>query len=73
VRVAERIGIETWALTGPAPNALAGTCTEAVPFSSPHAATVQELHTVAVHLICAAVDREVALRSGTETLEEALR
>jgi type III pantothenate kinase len=73
VRAAQQVGMETWALTGPAPNPLAQACDEAVTFASPHPATVQELHTVALHLICAAVDREVALRSGAEALEEALQ
>jgi hypothetical protein len=35
-------------------------------------ATVQELHMVALHVICAAVDREVALRGGAEALRGAL-
>jgi D-sedoheptulose 7-phosphate isomerase len=43
----------------------------AVPCASP--ATVQELHLVALHMLCAAVDREVALRGGTRTLEGAAR
>jgi glycosyltransferase involved in cell wall biosynthesis/phosphoheptose isomerase len=63
VHAARACGIEAWALTGPAPNPLAGLCDAAVSFDCAMPATVQELHQVALHLICGAVDREVALRS----------
>jgi len=53
-------GAETWALTGPAPNPLADIADEAVSIDAPTCATVQELHLVAIHLLCAAVDRTVA-------------
>ena len=56
---ARRIGVRTWALTGPDPNPLAGACDDALCVDAPTTATVQELHLVAVHLICAAA--EVAL------------
>jgi D-sedoheptulose 7-phosphate isomerase len=35
---------------------------EAVAFDCASPATVQELHQVALHVICGAVDREIALR-----------
>ncbi len=74
VREAQGAGLEAWALTGPAPNPLADISDEAVPFACPWTATVQELHMVALHVICAAVDREVVLSGrGREPLEEALR
>ena len=47
----------TWALTGPGPNPLAELCDDALCVSAGATATVQELHLVAVHLLCAAVDR----------------
>jgi D-sedoheptulose 7-phosphate isomerase len=53
-------GIETWALTGPAPNPLAEACDDALCASSPHTATVQELHLVSLHMVCAAFDRTLA-------------
>jgi phosphoheptose isomerase len=62
---ARACGAEAWALTGPGPNPLAETCDESVAIDCPTAATVQELHQVAIHLLCAAVDREVALRAAT--------
>lgn len=58
---AARTGALTvWALTGLAPNPLAEQADDAVCVNAPAAATVQEVHQVVVHLLCAAVDREVA-------------
>ena len=57
-------GMWTLALTGAAPNPLAEVCDEAICLPAPTTATVQELHLVAVHLLCAAVDQRVALRRG---------
>lgn len=51
-----RCGLSTWAVTGPAPNELARRCDQAVCVQAPSAATVQELHLVAVHMICAELD-----------------
>ena len=63
-RAARTCGAETWALTGPAPNPLAEACDEAASLDCAPTATVQELHQVAVHMLCGAVDREVALRAA---------
>jgi D-sedoheptulose 7-phosphate isomerase len=49
-----------WALTGPAPNDLAEAADDAIAVEAPRTATVQEVHQVAVHLLCAAVDEAVA-------------
>jgi D-sedoheptulose 7-phosphate isomerase len=57
---ARKGGLTVWALTGLAPNPLAGQADDAVCVNAPAAATVQEVHQVVVHLLCAAVDREVA-------------
>ncbi|MEI5034338.1 SIS domain-containing protein [Streptomyces sp. S1A(2023)] len=54
---ARRIGMTVWALTGPAPNPLEAACDEAVCVDAPVAATVQELHLVAVHMLCEAFDQ----------------
>ncbi len=48
------------ALTGPSPNPLADLCHDAVCVEADTAATVQEAHLVAIHLLCEAVDRHVA-------------
>ncbi|MEV4437166.1 SIS domain-containing protein [Streptomyces sp. NPDC049585] len=51
-----------WALTGPAPNPLAEAGDEALCVRAGSTATVQELHLVAVHMMCAAFD--AALGTG---------
>ena len=71
-RAAREAGLQAWAFTGPVPNPLADLCDEVVAFACPSAATVQELHMVALHVMCAAVDREVALRRNAPPLEETL-
>jgi D-sedoheptulose 7-phosphate isomerase len=53
---ADAIGLDTWALTGPAPNPLCEAADEAVSVSGSTTATVQEVHQVVIHLICDAVD-----------------
>jgi glycosyltransferase involved in cell wall biosynthesis/phosphoheptose isomerase len=63
-RAAHTASLETWAFTGAAPNPLAEVCDDVVAFPARSAATVQELHMVALHVVCAAVDREVLLRRG---------
>jgi type III pantothenate kinase len=60
VESGNRLGLVTWGLTGSAPNPLAEICDEAVICEAPSAATVQEMHLVAVHLLCGAVDRSIA-------------
>jgi D-sedoheptulose 7-phosphate isomerase len=54
-------GVAAWALTGPAPNPLADRADDAVCVDAPATATIQEVHQVVVHLLCAAVEREVRL------------
>jgi glycosyltransferase involved in cell wall biosynthesis/phosphoheptose isomerase len=67
-RTARECGAEAWALTGPAPNPLAEACDEVIALECGSTATVQELHLVAIHLLCGAVDREVCLRTGAEAM-----
>lgn len=50
------IGLQVWGLTGPRPNPLAELVDEAVCVDARFTATVQELHLVALHLICASLD-----------------
>jgi glycosyltransferase involved in cell wall biosynthesis/phosphoheptose isomerase len=64
VDAAAACGVTTWAVTGAAPNPLAERCDDAVCLAGPTTATVQELHMVGIHMLCAAVDREVALHDG---------
>ncbi|WP_411148451.1 SIS domain-containing protein [Streptomyces sp. A30] len=53
---ARSAGLRVWALTGPAPNPLMAGSDESLCVSAGTAATVQELHLVAVHMVCAAFD-----------------
>jgi len=67
VAAAERaraVGARTWALTGPRPNPLAEVADEVCAVESDYPATVQELHLVAVHVLCAAVDRALGVLDG---------
>ena len=66
VDAAARSGMATWALTGRPGNPLADRCDDALCVDSPHTATIQEIHLIAVHMLCAAVDQ--ALARGLQSL-----
>ncbi|NEC66239.1 SIS domain-containing protein [Streptomyces sp. SID9727] len=61
---AMRIGMPVWSLTGPGPNPLSTTSDESLCVEAAGSATVQELHLVAVHMICESFDREIATRTA---------
>jgi D-sedoheptulose 7-phosphate isomerase len=68
VAAAERgraCGMRVWALTGPGPNPLADAADEALCVEAAFTATVQELHLVALHIICAALDKELGVIPAT--------
>ncbi|WP_256220586.1 SIS domain-containing protein [Streptomyces sp. CC53] len=56
---ARSAGVRVWALTGPAPNPLADAAHEALCVDAGSTATVQEVHLVAVHLLCECFDAAV--------------
>nr|WP_240323380.1 SIS domain-containing protein [Amycolatopsis ruanii] len=58
-----RAGANVWALTGPSPNPLANVVEDALCLPGT-AATVQEAHLVAVHILCAAVERALSTEDG---------
>ncbi|MGL4174914.1 MAG: glycosyltransferase [Dermatophilaceae bacterium] len=60
------VGLTVWALTGPAPNPLAGLAHEAITVDAPTTAAVQEVHLVAIHALCAALDASLASRGLLE-------
>ena len=65
LRAAERgreIGLRVWALTGAQPNPLAALADEVLAVPTACTSTVQEVHLVAVHAVCAAVDAHLQLR-----------
>lgn len=59
-----RTGLRLWALTGRAPNPLAEACDECIPVEGMRTATIQEVHQVALHLLCEAVDTALARLDG---------
>jgi phosphoheptose isomerase len=71
LRAAERArgaGLDVWAFTGAVPNPLAAVADFAVPVMARSTAVIQEVHLVAVHALCAAVDAH--LPAGARRLEE---
>lgn len=67
---AMRIGMPVWSLTGPEPNPLAAASDESLCVEAAGSATVQELHLVAVHMICESFDREIAARAAARPGEK---
>ncbi len=65
-RAARECGVCVWGLTGPAPNPLAELCDEVIAIDAERTCTIQELHLVAIHVLCASVD--AALRAEDEAL-----
>jgi D-sedoheptulose 7-phosphate isomerase len=61
-KAAHRSGMTVWAMTGPAPNPLAAGSDESLCVPRGATATVQELHLVALHMLCTAFD--AALKGG---------
>jgi D-sedoheptulose 7-phosphate isomerase len=55
-RAARQVGMLCWALTGRPPNPLAAASDDALAVPSADPQTVQELHLVCVHLLCAHVE-----------------
>jgi D-sedoheptulose 7-phosphate isomerase len=59
VEAARQAGVTSWALTGPRPNPLADMSFDAIAIEAPATATVQEIHLVIIHMLCAAIEVEV--------------
>jgi D-sedoheptulose 7-phosphate isomerase len=67
VRAAERArecGVLCWAMTGRGPNALTEAADDSLMVDSPFTATVQEVHLVLLHVLCAGLDAELDARLG---------
>jgi D-sedoheptulose 7-phosphate isomerase len=65
VRAAQRArecGVIGWAMTGRGPNALTEVADDFLTVDSPFTATVQELHLVLLHVLCAGLDAELDSR-----------
>ncbi|HET6628106.1 MAG TPA: SIS domain-containing protein [Nocardioidaceae bacterium] len=64
VSAAERgrkLGLQVWAFTGPRPNPLAEVADEAMSVDARFTATVQELHLVGLHILCAGLDKALGV------------
>ncbi|MGY0390248.1 SIS domain-containing protein [Nocardioides sp. WG-D5] len=72
-RRGRRAGMQVWSMTGPLPNPLADLSDEHCSVEARYTATVQEMHLVALHIMCAAFDRELGVgvpaQVSTEDLE----
>ncbi|MCW2836487.1 MAG: gmhA [Marmoricola sp.] len=71
VHAAERgraCGLRVWAFTGPRPNELAEAAEEALSVDATFTATVQELHLVGLHVMCASLDRALGVIPAQTTL-----
>jgi len=66
-------GVTAWALTGPAPNPACELADDAVCVDAPATATIQEVHQVVVHLLCAAVDAELGFATAPDVREAVTR
>jgi D-sedoheptulose 7-phosphate isomerase len=62
------LGLAVWALTGPLPNPLAMRADEVLAVEADHPATVQELHLVALHIMCEALDRAFGAPDRVDSL-----
>ena len=69
---ARSAGVQVWALTGPAPNPLAAAADRAIAVHSAAPTAVQEVHLVAVHALCSALERYLPTVLPSE-LEEVIR
>lgn len=63
-RRARELGLTTWALTGPRDCALAAACDDVLALRGASTSSVQELHLVVVHALCAALDAHVRHREA---------
>ncbi len=57
---ARALGLTVWAMTGPAPNPLAGLADDAICVAGSDTAVVQEVHLVAIHALCGALDARIS-------------
>jgi phosphoheptose isomerase len=69
-RRARAAGLRIWAMTGPAPNPLAALADETVCIGAATGCAVQEIHLIAVHAVCAAVDERLRVIVGEQESEQ---
>jgi phosphoheptose isomerase len=64
VRAAAECGLRTWAMVGSGASPVGDVCDEVLRCPSPDSQVVQELHLVAVHVMCEYVDRTLPAVAG---------
>jgi D-sedoheptulose 7-phosphate isomerase len=57
---ARALGLTVWAMTGPAPNPLADLADDAICVAGADTSVVQEVHLVAIHALCDALDARIS-------------
>ena len=62
-------GLQVWAMTGPAPNPVADLADEVLAIDVASTTAVQEAQLVAVHALCAALERHLELREPARLAE----
>ncbi|HYJ76577.1 MAG TPA: SIS domain-containing protein [Kineosporiaceae bacterium] len=62
-------GLQVWAMTGPAPNPVADLADEVLSIDVASTTAVQEAQLVAVHALCAALERHLELREPARLAE----
>ena len=70
-RRARRAGLRVWVLCGSTPNPLADLADRVVAIDVPSSSAVQEVHLIAIHALCAAVERNLPVRSREPVQEHA--
>lgn len=63
---ARTCGVAVWALTGPAPNPLARAADRVIAVQAGSTSSIQEAHLVAVHALCAAVERSLEVQDAAQ-------
>ena len=63
-------GLTRLALTGPPGSPLARRADDHLAVDSPHTATIQEIHLIAIHLLCAAIDAELVAAAPRRLVRE---
>lgn len=66
-------GVRTWAMTGRFPNPLGTACDEVLTIESGSTATIQELHLVALHLVCESMDEALQRLLPATEIDPAIR
>jgi len=65
-------GLRVWSMTGPTPNELAAESDDVFAVDAPHTATVQEMHLVALHVLCEALDDALGVCDTRTNAEKVL-